>query len=76
MFWYLDTLLKESANGKNNTSIWFHYMKKKKSLMEDKMNNKAQKPHTPWNPKRHISLVNYYCGVKVKWWPLAASLGL
>ena len=27
-------------------------------LMEDKRNNKAQMPHTPWNPKRHISLVN------------------
>jgi len=33
-------------------------MKKKKSLMEDKRNNKVQSLHTCWNPKRHISLVS------------------
>jgi len=32
--------------GKINTSIWFCYMKKKKSLMEDKRNNEAQMPLT------------------------------
>ena len=39
-----------------NTSIWFCYMKKKNSLMEDKRNNETQRPHTCRNPKRHISL--------------------
>jgi len=45
--------------GKINTSIWFHSMKKKKkSLMEDKRNNEAQRPLARWNPKRHIPLVS------------------
>ena len=55
MLWHLD---EESVDWKINTSIWFHYMKKKKSLMEDKRNNEAQRPHTRRNPKRHISLVS------------------
>ena len=30
--------------------------KKKKSLMEDKRNNEAQKPYTRWNPqKAHLT---------------------
>jgi len=56
--WGLDTLLEESVDWKINTSILFHCMKKKKSLMEDKRNNEAQRPHTRRNPKRHISLVS------------------
>ena len=31
---------------------------KKKSLMEDKRNNKVQRAHTCQNPKRRISLVS------------------
>jgi len=58
MLWRLDTLLKES-DWKINTSIWCCCMKKKeKSLMEDKRNDKAQRPQTRRNPKRHISLVS------------------
>jgi len=38
--------------GKINTLIWFRCMKKKKSLMEDRRNNKAQKPHTHQNPQK------------------------
>jgi len=57
MLWHLDTLLRESDDWKINTSIWFHCMKKKKkSLMEDKRNNEAQKPYTRWNPqKAHLT---------------------
>ena len=54
MLWHLDTLL---VDWKVNTLIWFRYMKKK-SLLEDKRNNEAQRSHTPQNLKRHISLVS------------------
>jgi len=42
---------------KINTSIWL-CCKIKKSLMEDKRNNKVQRPHAHWNRKRHVSLVS------------------
>ena len=43
--------------GKINTLMWFCCMKKK-NLMENKRNNEVWRPHTHWNPKRHISMVN------------------
>jgi len=42
MLWRLDALLKEVLIGKINTSIWFRCMKKK-SVIEDKWNNEAQR---------------------------------
>jgi len=33
--------------------------------MEDKSNNEAQRPHTRWNPKRHISLVSLLLCCKI-----------
>ena len=44
---------------------------KKKSLIEDKRNNKLQRPHTRWNPKRHILLVS-----AVKLWLYDALFGV
>ena len=38
---------------------------KKKSLIEDKRNNKEQKPHTRQNPKRHMSLVSLFLCRKI-----------
>jgi len=63
MLWCLDTLLKESVIGKINTLVWFHCMKK--SLMEDKRNNKAQRPHTHQNSKRLVSLVSLLLWLKI-----------
>jgi len=40
--------------GKINTSIWFHRMKKKKSLMEDKKEQQgAEAPHSSEPEKAH-----------------------
>ena len=61
MLWCLDNqlcCLRKVLIGKINRSIWFCCIKKKKSLMKDKRSNKAQRPHTCQNPKRHISLVS------------------
>ena len=63
MLWRLDTLLKESVDWKNSHIKWFPCMKK--SLIEDKRNNKAQRPHTCRNPKRHISLVSLLLCIKI-----------
>ena len=43
---------------KINTSIWFRWMKKTSSLIEDKRKDKAQRAHTRRNPKRHIPMVS------------------
>jgi len=32
-----------------NTSIWFHCM-----MIEDRRKGEMQRPHTRWNPKRHM----------------------
>ena len=53
----LHTLLKESVDWKIDTLIWFRCMKK--SLIEDKRDNEAQRLHTNQNPKRHILMVNF-----------------
>jgi len=50
---HLDTLLKESANWKINTLVWFRCMKKK-SLMEYKRNQRgAEAPHSSEPQKAH-----------------------
>ena len=51
-------LLKESVDTEINASIWFRWMKKTSSLIEDKGKDKAQWVHTRRNPKRHIPLVS------------------
>ena len=51
-------LLKESVDTENNASIWFRWMKKTSSLIEDKRKDKAQRANTRRNPKRHIPLVS------------------
>jgi len=66
MSWRLGTLLKISVDWKINMSIWFCCMKKKKSLMEDKSNNEAERPHTSRNPERHILLVSLLLCCKIK----------
>ena len=43
---------------KINTSIWFRWMKKTSSLIEDTRKDKAQRAHTRRNSKRHIQLVS------------------
>jgi len=53
MLWCLDTLLKESFDGKIDTSIWFHCMKKK-SLMEDTVKG-AEVPHLSEPQKAHLT---------------------
>ena len=55
MLWCLDTLFKESVDWTNNntSSIGFSYMKKKKSLMEDKRNNEAS--HLSELQKAHLT---------------------
>jgi len=55
MLWHLDMLLKESVDWKINALIWFHCIKVKKSLMEDKRHNQVQRPHTRQNPKTHLT---------------------
>ena len=53
-----------------NASIWFCWMKKTSSLIEDKRNDKAQGPTLVGTPKRYISLVSLLL------WPCTASFGL
>jgi len=50
--------------------------KKKKSLMEDKRNNEAQKPHTRRNPQKAHLTGEFVVVSGIKWWPFAASFGL
>jgi len=52
MLWHLDTLLKESVDWKNIDMV---LLMKKKSLMEDKRNNEAQRPHTSEPHKAHLT---------------------
>jgi len=45
--------------------------------MEDRRNNKAQRPHTRWNPKKHISLMSLLLGCKMAAvWCFVWHLGL
>ena len=60
ILWHLNVQLKVSVDMENNTSVRFHWMKKKtSSLIEDKRKNKAQRAYTHWNSKRHIPLVSF-----------------
>ena len=45
--------------------IWFHWMKKTSSQIEDKRKDKAQGAYTHWNPKRHIPLVSLLLWCKI-----------
>ena len=47
----LDILCKELLFGEITTLIWIHCVKKKKSVMEDERNGKAQRCHTHRNAK-------------------------
>ena len=51
-------LLKESDDMKINASVWFRWMKKTSSLIEDKRKDKAHRAYTCWNPKKHIPPVS------------------
>ena len=55
MLWHLDT--KENIDWKNLNNNMI-LLNEEESLMEDKRNNDVQRPHTRWNPKRHISLMS------------------
>ena len=56
--WHLLCCLKKVLIRKINASIWFRWMKKTSSLIEDKRKDKAQRVHTRRNPKRYIPLVS------------------
>ena len=77
--WHLNVLLKERVIWKINALIWFCWMKKTSSLIEDKRKDKAQRAYMHRNPKRHIPLVSLLLWSKMVavlsfTWPLALQL--
>ena len=64
---------------KVNALIWFCWIKKASSLIEDERKDKAQRTYTRRNPKRHMSLVSLLLwrrmvAVHCFIWPLALQL--
>ena len=67
-------LVKESVDRKVNTSIWFCWMKKTSSLIEDKKTARHKGPVLVGTPKGTSHWGVCYCGIK--WWQCATSFGL
>ena len=63
MLWRLDTLLKESVDWKHLHIDMVLPHEEEGEEEEPKRNNEMQRPHTCWNPKRHVHLTGEFAVV-------------